>query len=222
MENRIQEQLVTVADNIFAYLPDFLAGLLLLVLGWVVGWFIKRLIVQVSIILKLDRLIRNSRWEADLSKADVRYGIYNFLGNIGFALVFLIFFDNALVTWKLKMLSDLLSNAILYLPKIIIALVIFGAGWILTTWAQTALLRTLYRENVPRATLISRFARIMLMFFFSAMALVELDIAREIVLIGFITIFVTLAAISVIITAIGGKSFLAKIEESFKEDKTGY
>lgn len=222
MENRIQEQLVTVADNIFAYLPDFLAGLLLLVLGWVVGWFVKRLIVQVSIILKLDRLMRNSRWEADLSKADVRYGIYNFLGNIGFALVFLIFFDNALVTWKLKMLSDLLSNAILYLPKIIIALVIFATGWILTTWAQTALLRTLYRENVPRASLISRFARIMLMFFFSAMALVELDIAREIVLIGFITIFVTLSAISVIITAIGGKNFLAKIEETFKEDKSGY
>ena len=222
MENRIQEQLVTVTDNIFAYLPDFLAGLLLLVLGWVVGWFIKRLIVQVSIILRLDRLMRNSRWESDLTKADVRYGIYNFLGNIGFAIVFLIFMDNALVTWRLTMLSDLLSNAILYVPKIIIALVIFAVGWILTTWAQTALLRTLYRENVPRASLISRFVRIMLMFFFSAMALVELDIAREIVLIGFITIFVTLAAISIIITAIGGKDFLAKIEESFKEDKPGY
>ncbi len=222
MENRIQQQLVAVADNIFAYLPDFLAGLLLVILGWIVGWFIKRLIVQVSIILKLDRLMRNSRWEADLSKADVRFGIYNFFGNIGYAIVFLIFLDNALIAWRLKMLSDLLSNAILYLPKIIIAMAIFGAGWLLTTWAQTSLLRTLHRENVPRASLISRFVKIMLVFFFSAMALVELDIAREIVLIGFITIFVTLSAISVIITAIGGKNFLAKIEESFKEDKTDY
>lgn len=218
MKNRIQEQLVTVADNIFAYLPDFLAGLLIIILAWIVAWFVKRLIVQVSIILKLDRFMRNSQWEADLAKADVRYGIYNFLGNIGFALVFLIIFDNALITWKLTMLSDLLGNAILYLPKIIIAIVIFGSGWLLTSWAQTALLRTLHRENVPRASLISRFAKIMLMFFFSAMALVELDIAREIVLIGFITIFVTLSAISVIITAIGGKNFLMKIEESIKRE----
>ncbi len=216
MENRIQEQLVTVADNIFSYIPDFLAGLLLIILGWIVGWFIKRLIVQVSIILKLDRLMKNSQWEADISKADVRYGIYNFLGNIGFAIVFIIFFDNALITWKLKILSNLLSNAILYLPKIIIAIVIFGTGWILTNWAQTSLLRALHRENVPRASLIARFAKIMLMFFFSAMALVELDIAREVVLIGFVTIFVTLGAISVIITAKGGKAFLTKIEESFK------
>ncbi len=216
MENRIQEQLITVTDNIFSYIPDFLAGLLLVILGWIVAWFIKRLIVQVSIILKLDRLMKNSQWDADISKADVRYGIYNFLGNFGFAVVFLIFFDNALITWKLKILSDLLGNAILYLPKIIIAIVIFAAGWILTNWAQTSLLRTLHRENVPRASLIARFAKIMLMFFFSAMALVELDIAREVVLIGFVTIFVTLGAISVIITAKGGKTFLTKIEESFK------
>ena len=55
------------------------------------------------------------------------------------------------------------------------------------------------------------------MLFFSAIALVELDVARGIVIIEFATIFITISAISIVITAIGGKSFIEKIGNSFKE-----
>jgi hypothetical protein len=81
-------------------------------------------------------------------------------------------------------------------------------------------LKTLHREEIPRASLISRFIKTMILIFFSAVSLVELDVAREIIIIGFATIFVTLGVIAVVLTAVGGKTFLKKIEDSFKEDKT--
>jgi hypothetical protein len=77
--------------------------------------------------------------------------------------------------------------------------------------------KSLYREEIPRASLISRFIKIILLLFFSAIALVELDVAREIVIIGFSTIFITISAISIVITVIGGKSFVERIGNSFKE-----
>ena len=217
METKVQDQFTGLADNIVAYLPSLLAGIILVIIGWIVGWVIKRVLVQISILLRIDRFLRRSRWEADFSKADIRYGLYNFIGNIGFAMVFILFFDNALIAWKLTMLSDLLSKGILFLPKIIIAASIFGLGWLLAFWTEKSVLKSLYREGIPRASLISKFVKIIILIFFSAIALVALDVAREIVIIGFSTIFLTISVISIVITAIGGKSFVEKLGDSFGE-----
>jgi hypothetical protein len=53
---------------------------------------------------------------------------------------------------------------------------------------------------------------------FFAMALVELNVAREIVIIGFATIFITLGLLTVVAAAVGGKNFIKKIVESLEED----
>jgi hypothetical protein len=217
METKVGDQFIGLADNIVAYLPSLLAGIILLLIGWIAGWVIKRILIQVSILIRIDRFLRRSRWEAEFAKADVRYGLYNLIGNIGFTLIFLLFLDNALIAWNLNMLSDLLSKLILFLPKIIIAISIFGLGWLLSFMAEKSILKSLYREQIPRASLISRFIKVILLLFFSAVALVELDVAREIVIIGFSTIFITLGAISIVITAVGGKSFIDKIGDSLKE-----
>lgn len=220
METKIQDQFSGLVNSIYAYLPNLLAGIILILLGCLAGWFIKRLLVQVSVLLRIDRFLRRSRWEADFSKADMRYGVYNFIGNIGYAVIFLLFFDNALIAWKLTMLSDLISKGMLYLPKIIIAVLVFGLGWLLAAWAEKSMLKILSKEKIPRASLISGFIKIILLIFFSAIALVELDLAREIVIIGFATIFISIGAISIVITAIGGKNFVAKIGNPFKEKQT--
>ena len=219
METRVQDQFLSLADKIIAYLPSLLAGILLILIGWLAGWLVKRILVQISVMLRIDRFLRRSKWEADFAKADVRYGMYNFIGNIGFALIFLLFLDNALIAWKLSILADLLSKGIVFLPKIIISASIFGLGWLLAFWAEKSTLKILYREDIPRASLISKFVKIILLLFFSAIALVELNVAHEIVIIGFATIIITIGAISVVITGIGGKSFIEKIGESFKSKK---
>lgn len=218
METKVGDQFIGLADNIIAYLPSLLAGIILVVIGWIAGWLIKRVLVQVSILLRVDRFLRRSRWEADFAKADVRYGLYNLIGNIGYTLIFLLFLDNALIAWKLTILSDLLSKGILFLPKIIIASSIFGLGWLLAFWSEKSIHKTLDKEEIPRASLIARFIKVIVLLFFSAIALVELDVAHEIVIIGFAAIFITLGAISIVLTAVGGKSFISKIGNSFKEN----
>ena len=50
------------------------------------------------------------------------------------------------------------------------------------------------------------------------MALVELDIAREIVIIGFATIFITLGLFTIVLTAVGGKEFVKKLYDSLGEE----
>lgn len=218
MDTQIHEQFIGLSDSLLAYLPNFIGGVALILIGWLAGWLLKRILVQFSVILRVDRFLKRTRFEAEVSKADVRYGLYDMIGNIGFAIVFLIFLDNALLTWKMNILSDLLSKGILFLPKVIIAVGIFGAGWLLSSWVQISVLKSLHREEIPRASLISKFVKSILLIFFSAISLVELNVAREIIIIGFATIFITLGAVTIVFTAVGGRKFLEKLEDSLKKE----
>ena len=211
MGERIQNLFLGIADRFIAYMPNLLAGILLVLLGWLLGWFVKRLIIQLSVVLRLERFLVRLSWGEDFSKADVRYGFYGFIGNAAFLIVLLIFIDNALIAWKLKILSDLLSNAILFLPRTFIAATMLGIGWLLASWSQKAVLSSLRREEVPRASLISRFVKAVLFLLFSAMALAELNVAREIVVIGFATIYITLGALTVVFAVFEGRGFLRKM-----------
>jgi hypothetical protein len=217
MNENLQNQFWGIGKEIIGYLPNFFAGILLILTGWFLGWFLKRIIIRVAVLLRLERFLTRLRWGEDFSKADVRYGFYNSLGNIAFFIIFMIFLDNAFRTWKLTVLSDLLEKIIYFFPKIILAVAIFGIGWLIASWAAKSALKALHREDIPRASLIARLIKAALIILFSTMALIELDIARQVVIIGFVTIFVTSGVLIIVLSFFGGKEFIRKIKESLKE-----
>lgn len=207
MNTDIQDRFIGLGDSVLRYLPNLVAGIILLLVGWLCGWLAKKLLVQLARIVHLDRYLSRSRWSEDFKKADVRHGLYAIIGNIGFAIVFLIFLDNAFIAWQLSLLSDLLGKAILFLPKLIIAGAVFGAGWLVASWTQGAVQRMLQREEFPKSSLASRFVKGVIVIFFSAMAIVVIDVAKEIVVIAFTTIFVGLAIIGIILAFFWGKEY---------------
>ena len=162
-------------------------------------------------VLRVDRYFTGFRWGKEFAKADLRYGLYNLIGNIGFLIIFMLSIYRVTTFWKLSILARLLEQGILFLPKLITALIVFSLGWLIASWTAKALQKALMHEEIPRATLIVRFARAVVLLFFSAMALTILDIAREVVLIGFSTVFITLGALIVVFAVVGGKEFVNNI-----------
>lgn len=210
MDNSIQGPFFDFGKEIIGYLPNLLGGVLLLAIGWFVGWLTKRIIVQLLVAFRFERLFTRVRWRQTLSKADIRYALFGFIGNIFFFVIFLIFLYTALDAMKLSVLSNLIQNGVLFIPKLIVALIIFGIGWIIAGRVSNSVYNALAKENVPNYSLVSRFVRFAILLFFSAMALAEIQIALEIVIIGFTTIFITLAVLAVVFAIVGGKSYMNK------------
>ncbi|MBU4371130.1 MAG: hypothetical protein L6300_16530 [Syntrophaceae bacterium] len=210
MENKLPILFLDLANKFVGFIPKLIAGMALLVLGFLVAWFVKRLVIQVSIALRLERFLIKFRWGKAFSKADVRHGFYNFLGNLFYFFILLAFLDLAFIAWDLKFLSDLLGEAISLFPRAAAAMIILGIGWFVAVRAASGILRVLLRENVEQARVIGMYARIMLIVLFSAMALVKLDVAGNIVTIGFTTIFITLGIIAVVLVAKHGKASFKK------------
>jgi hypothetical protein len=218
MENKLPTLFVDLANKFAEFLPKLLAGMALFFFGFLVAWFVKRLVIQLSLALRPERFLIKFRWGKTFSKADVRHGFYNFLGNLFYFFILLAFLDLAFIAWDLKFLSDLLSDAISLFPRAAVTIITLGVGWFVAVRAASGLLKILLRENVEQARMIGIYARIVLMVLFSAMALVELDIASNIVTIAFTTIFITLGVIAVVLVMMQRKALFEKPKEP-KEDK---
>lgn len=217
MDSPLEKVFYGVTEKLIAYLPNLVAGIVLVGIGWFLGWLAKRIVMQVLAVLRFDRFFSRFKWGTGFSKADIRYAFLEFAGNAAFLIVFIILLNTSLQALQLTALSSVIDHGVMFIPKLLIALVIFGFGWLLAGWIATSIQRALTREDVPRATLIARFAKSGVMLFFSAMALTELDIAREIVIIGFSVTIITLGVLAIVMTTLGGKRFVSKMLESLEE-----
>ena len=213
MNDHAHNLLITIANRFLDYLPSLLIGLILIVIGWLMAWFVKRVIVQMMIILRFDRALVRFPWGKSFAKADVRYGLYHFVGSIAFIIIFLLFVYYALISWGLSFISELLGKGILLFPKIIAAIAIFAVGWLIAAWASRAVYKFLYQERVPHATMIAYYAKVICILLFSGVAFAELNIAREVVIIGFTVIFITMGAIGVIMTVFHGRDLHGRDDE---------
>ncbi|SYZ72122.1 conserved membrane hypothetical protein [Candidatus Zixiibacteriota bacterium] len=216
-EFSLKNQLLGMFQNVVAFLPNLLAGIVLILIGWLLAWLAKRIAVRIAIVLRLERYLTSFRWGDDFARADVRYGLYNFLGGIVAAVIFLIFLENAFEAWNLKLLSRMIEKGIAIFPRLFSAAIAIGAGWLISLWSAKSIQRTLLREHVPGATLMARLVKMVLVVFFSAIALYELEIGRQIVLIGFGAFAVTIGAFIIIIAVIGGRDALKEIIDSVRK-----
>jgi hypothetical protein len=173
MNERPFESVRDVMANLAGYLPTLLAGFIVLVLGAVVAWIVAKLTVRILIFLRLDRVVTRMGWGRALEKGDVRHSLFGLLGTVMGVLLFLVFFDNAVVIWKLTVLSQLLEKLVLLIPQLIIAISILLIGWSIATAASRALHRALVQEEFERARLAGRILYGAILVLASAIALVE-------------------------------------------------
>jgi hypothetical protein len=216
MDRSIESPFFDFGQQIINYLPNLLAGVLLLAAGWIVGWLVKRIVVQLLFVLRFERLFTRLQWKRALSKADIRYALFGFIGNVAFFIVFLVFLNSALYAMKLTVLSNLIEHGVLFVPRLIVALIILGIGWIIAGRVANSIYIALIKEDVPNYSLISRFTKFIIILFFSAMALVEIDIAIEIVIIGFTTVIISLSILAIAAVIFSSKGFKEKFINSSK------
>lgn len=211
MKQVISNMVDQVMVEIFNYLPRVVASLLLLLVGWLAAWLVKRIVIQLCMIFRVHHYLPRMRWRKALSKADVRDALFNYVGNVAFVAVFIVFIYGALATLKLTVLSNLLEHTIFFLPRVVGCFVIFAIGLFLSNRISVVVHTSVLHEGIPRASLIARFVKGALLVFFSAMALTVLDFARQVVIVGFTVSFATMGALVVVAAVAGGKEMFQKI-----------
>ena len=175
--------------QVIAFLPTLTAGFLMIAVGLVLGWLAKRAAVRTLVWLRLDRLAGRVGWRAAFVKGDVRRAFYNMVGNVVMFLVVLVFLDDALNRWGLTALSAIIASLVVYLPNLVLVAIIVGVGFLISGSLEARVSETLAEEGVTRARMIGKAAKGAVLTLVFALALWQLQFAREIVLAAFLICF---------------------------------
>lgn len=220
MEPQTVNPLDEITKGITEYLPTLSAGLLVLVIGIALGWVVKRAVVRTLVWLRLDRLARRAGWRAAFGKGDVRDALYNVIGNLGFIAVVLVFFDNSLQIWGLGVLSVILDGIINYLPNLLLVGLIIVGGVMLANFVAERAEDTFEEEEFARARLLGKLLKGILLSVVSALALWQLNFARQIVLAAFLIAFGALGVAFALAVGLGSADAIRRgLDQLFKRDR---
>jgi hypothetical protein len=186
-----------------AFLPALAAGALVLVLGVIAGWLVKRALVQLLVWLRLDRFAGRTGWRSAFGKGDVRAALYEALGSAAMALVILLFAEDALRRWGLPALADFVAGLLVYLPNLVLVGLIVGIGVVVANALGTRVERGLAEEEFVHARMLAKVFKGALLAVVGALALWQLQFAREIVLGGFLILFGSLGVAFALAVGIG-------------------
>ena len=189
MQDQSVEPLGEFAQRFSDYLPTLAYGLFIFILGIAVGWVVKRAVVRILIWLRLDRLGGRVGWRAAFGKGDVRAALYNLLGSIAMFLVVLVFLDDALKILGLTVLSRMIETLAFFLPNLGLVGLIVGVGVMLSNMVASRMQDTLELEEFAHARLVGTLLKGVLLFVVGALALWQLNLARDLVLAGFLIAF---------------------------------
>ncbi len=215
MDQPVLKPLELIIARILAFLPNLAAGLLILAFGLIVAWLVKRLIVRLLIMARIDKMFAKIAVGSALQKGDIRYPIIELIGSASFLLILLFFIEDAVQAWQLTVLSELIDSILLYLPRFFVGLFILAVGILIANLVARRSLHLLVDERIERAYFLSRLIRSWILIFVVALVLVLMNIAPNLVTIAFATVFGALGLSLVLALGMGSREAVRVIWEKF-------
>ena len=194
-----------------SFLPSVIGAIIIFVVGiFIAGWG-KRLIEEVLRIVKFESLSTSSGFARYLERADMKLTASQLLGSIFKWILLLVFFIAAVEILGLTVVSVVLTNLLGYIPNVLAAALIFGAGFIIANFSENLVRGAFTTIDHQTAKPVGKLAHwvILVVAFFAAVD--QLKIAPTLIDTFFQGLTWTLVLILGLSFGLGGKEFVAKI-----------
>jgi hypothetical protein len=207
------------ATKVGAFLPDLLAAIIILLVGWIGCNIAKRIAVRVLRMCRFDVLAEKSGFEQVLKRGGIQQSAAEILGLLIFWFLFLIVIVATLDTLGLPGVSETMNTIFLYLPRVVAALVILILGLYLANFIETLVRTSCANAGLQQADAIGRVTYYATVVFVVAAILQILEIAGEIVLWAFVSVFGAVCVALALAFGLGGRDVAARYLEKWFEQK---
>jgi hypothetical protein len=193
MGTSFTEALVGALDRFFTtfanFLPNLLAAAVIVILGVIAGWLLDFVVRRMLAVTRFDHFCADAGVTQVLSRADIRSSPSALAGKFTFWVIFLSFVMAGLSALGVDVISQLIAEFFLYLPRLFSALLILIFGFLIANFLSRATLLAAVNANLPSPRMFSIVVRVLIAILAFAMALEQLTIATSIVLAAFIIAF---------------------------------
>jgi len=205
--NAVTDQLVKVVN----YLPNILAAIVVILIGVIVAWAVKVVIVKGLSFIKLKKYT-DSVGLGKVFTEKVEFA--TLIGDIAKWTIVIVFLIPALEILGISEVTQVLESILAYIPNVILAIVSVMIGAVVADLVSRAIRSTAVTMGTKNADLLANLAKWAIMFFVILGALQQLNILPQLVstlTIGVMAFFVIAGGISF---GLGGKDAAADLVTS--------
>ncbi len=208
--------------KVFTFLPNLLAMISILIVGFLVAWIVKIFLFRLLKIIHFDRL--SERWGLTqlLTKGGFPYLPSQLVSRFFYWVIVLITLILGISALEVPATQKFTIQFFMYLPNLFAALLIFVVGYLIALFFSQAALIAAVNAQIDSARLISRGVRWLIMILVLTMALYHLGIAEKVIVTAFSILFGGIVLALAIAFGWGGrelaKDFLEKLYQRRKKE----
>ena len=205
--------------EIIAFLPKLVLAIVIFIAGWIVGSVLGDVVSKVVKAIKIDKVLENAGAKDLLNKAGFNLNSGAFLGGIVKWFVVIGFLVAALDVFNLQAVNMLLTSIVTeFIPNIAIASLILIVGAILADFVQKLMSGAAKAVDSSSAGLVGGIARWAIWTFTIIAALMQLNIANQILSTLVTGLMAMLALAGGLAFGLGGKDAAARYIEKLRGD----
>jgi len=204
---------VTAFGRLGGYLPQFLGGLVILLLGLLVAAVLYRLVIGFFKLVKIDKWMA----EAKIARArEVTVWTQTFAELIRWATIIL-FLVPAVEAWGVPRVTEVLNKFLLYLPNVFVAVVVGLVGMVAANLSYDIVRHGAAGIGSTSANALGAFAKYAIVFFTALVVLNQLGVAAELIRILFTGIVAMLTIAGGLAFGLGGQEVAKDILNGLRE-----
>jgi hypothetical protein len=184
-EKGLLHPLSVLAEQVLVVLPNVLAMSIIFVAGLLVAWTASQTLERLLRVVGLDRLSNRLGVTSALLRGGVKTDPSRLVGQAAYWIVMIFATVAALGALNLQPINDVAKSFLAYVPHLVTAALILIAGWLLSNFVSQAVLIAAVNAGLPPARLVATCSRWGIQLLAVAMALEQLGIAQNIVVVGF-------------------------------------
>lgn len=192
-------------ETILFYLPNILSFLLVMVVGVLFAVFLKKVLIRILRGLKIDKLSERYGVIDALSKSGIRDPLSVICAKGVGGITIIIFIVLAMGRLQIPAIQSLLEKFFLYLPNIFLAGLILIFGYLLSNFFGRAALIAAVNTGIRHSGFAGKFTKFTIFTLSATMALEQLGIGKDTVVIAFAIFFGGVVLAFAIAFGLGGQ-----------------
>lgn len=208
--------------KVVTFLPNLLAMITILVIGFITAWVIKTLLLRFLKAIQFDRV--SERWGLThvLSRGGMAYSPASLVSRFFYWVIVLITLILGINALEVAATQNFIAQFFSYLPNLFAAVIILVIGYLIAIFLGQATLIAAVNARMESAKLLGRAVRWFIIILSLTMALYHLGIAEKVIVAAFSITFGGIVLALAIAFGWGGRE-LAKdfLERLYRKKKEG-
>jgi len=160
-----------------SFVPQLLAALLLLFLGWLLANVVRTGVMKLLDVLRFDSLAEKTGIEAFLKQGNLDVSLSRILAKLAYWIVIFVVVVTVANSLGLHMVADLFNKVVFYIPNIIVAILVLVFGVLVARFINRMVFAYLNNMGVQGALTISTLSEYATIIFVVFVALEQLEIS---------------------------------------------